>query len=309
MANTVFIKVDNLKTVLLTFNRIKVYRSATETGIFTEITTSSDRPVLNTQDNLYSYIDNTGVVTDFYKTSFFNSVNLIESSQSVASQTMPLQQLAENMQVVIQISKDIKDIDGNLLGENQEFYFTTVYNPLYSAIRRIRLDIGSFLKDIPDDTINLAIFEASVEADHLTFDKNAAALSNLYLHARRQWVTCKAEEILLNNLINGSGGLLRAKRLADFSVEYGEIAIKNILKKVEDCIARWEPELLTGGHAVQTPRGVIKGDLDIDRPNVGRGWDVPDGYPVGNSRVLYRGSRRWLTGYMPKGTWRTWNDD
>lgn len=307
MANTLYIKVDNLAEVLLTYDRIKVYRSATETGTFTEITTVSDRPVLNSQDNLYSYVDTTGVSTDFYKTSFFHSVSLVESPLSSAAQAMPLDQLAENMQVVIQVSGDIEDIDGNPLGESQELFFTTTYNPLYSAIRRIRLDIGSFLKDIPDDTINLAIFEASIEADYLTFDKSAAALSNLYLHARRQWVTCKAEQILLNNLINGAGGLLKSKRLADFSVEYGIDAIKNILKKVEECLARWEPELMTGGHAVQTPRGVVKGELDIDRPNIGRMWDTPDGNPVGNAKVIYRGSRRWLTGYIPKS--RSWDDE
>lgn len=307
MANTVYIRVDNLATVLLTYDVIKVYRCLTEDGVFSEVTTLGTRPILNPQDNLYTYIDNTGAATDFYKTSFFNETSLVESAQSAASQAMPLAQLAENMQVVITVSEDIEDIDGNPLGEDQEFYFTTTYNPMYSAIRRVRLDIGSFLKDTPDDTINLAIFEASIEADHLTFDKNAAAMSNLYLHARRQYVTCKAEQILLNNLINGAGGMLKAKRLADFSVEYNDGAIKNILAKVEDCIARWEPELMTGGHAVQTPRGVVKGELDIDRPNVGRGWDTPDGYPVGNSRVLYRGSRRWKTGYIPKG--RTWGDE
>lgn len=307
MANTVYIRVDNLATVLLTYDVIKVYRSLTEDGVFSEVTTLGTRPILNAQDNLYTYIDNTGVATDFYKTAFFHETSLVESAQSAASQAMPLAQLAENMQVVITVSEDIEDIDGNPLGEDQEFYFTTTYNPMYSAIRRIRLDIGSFLKNTPDDTINLAIFEASIEADHLTFDKNAAAMSNLYLHARRQYVTCKAEQILLNNLINGAGGMLKSKRLADFSVEYSDGAIKNILAKVEDCIARWEPELMTGGHAVQTPRGVVKGEMDIDRPNVGRGWDTPDGYPVGNARVLYRGSRRWRTGYIPKG--RTWDDE
>jgi hypothetical protein len=307
VANTVYIRVDNLATVLLTYDVIKVYRSLTEDGVFSEVTTLGTRPILNAQDNLYTYIDNTGVATDFYKTAFFHETSLVESAQSAASQAMPLAQLAENMQVVITVSEDIEDIDGNPLGEDQEFYFTTTYNPMYSAIRRIRLDIGSFLKNTPDDTINLAIFEASIEADHLTFDKNAAAMSNLYLHARRQYVTCKAEQILLNNLINGAGGMLKSKRLADFSVEYSDGAIKNILAKVEDCIARWEPELMTGGHAVQTPRGVVKGEMDIDRPNVGRGWDTPDGYPVGNARVLYRGSRRWRTGYIPKG--RTWDDE
>ena len=50
--------------------------------------------------------------------------------------------------------------------EDYSFYFTTTYNPLYSSIRKLRLEVGAFISNVPDDTVNLAIFEACRE--HLT---------------------------------------------------------------------------------------------------------------------------------------------
>lgn len=300
MANTVYVKVENLDEVLDTYDRIKIYRSATADGVYVEVTSVGTRPVLNVQDNLYSYVDAGGATTDYYKAAYFHSISLIESAQSAPMLATPLAQLLENMQVVITVDKSVKDTDGFELGEDQEFFFTTTYVPMYSSIRRLRLDIGSYIKDVPDDTINLAIFEASREADFLTFDKTTAATNGLYKHARRQWTTCKAAEILLNNIINGAGGLVKSKRLADFAVEYDTKAIENILSKVKDCIARWEAEVNTGGFAIASPKGVVKGEYDLDRPNAGRGWDDPDGWPLGNGKVQYSGSRRWLTTYVPK---------
>ena len=44
-------------------------------------------------------------------------------------------------------------------------------------------------------------------------------------------------------------------------------------------MAKWEGALIAGGLQVQSPQGVIKGDLDIDRPPVGRGWLHERGCP------------------------------
>jgi hypothetical protein len=301
LSNTLYIKVDNLASVIASYDQIKVYKSATETGTFSEVTGPGTRVVLSSQDSLYIYVDDSGIETDWYKSSYFNSSNLAESALSEASQGTSVGQLLENMQVVITLNKEIKDVNGNRLGEDQEFYFTTKYLPMYTGLQRIRLDIGTFIRDIPDDTINLAIYEASVEVDAGTFSKeNAAQGTDYYKHARRMWTICRAEEILLNNLINGSGGMLKAKRLADFEVEYDSLAIQNVLKSVKDCQAAWEAEVVTGGFAIQTPRGVVKGDLDIDRPSTGRLWDEPVGTPGGNATVRYSGSRRWLKTWIPR---------
>lgn len=327
MSNTLTIKVDQLETVLTFYNQIKVYRAPSVDGAYVEITNVSTRINLNTQDSLYNYVDIGGLPTDYYQTSYFNSLNSTESALSgplPASLTLAAQ-LVENMQVVLTLSETIANTSGVTLGEVFEFYFTTTYNPMYTSIRRIKLDIGKWLDHVPDDTINLAIFEASREADYITFVKEGVsavipltlattsspiamplAHTPLFIHARRMWATCKAEEILLANVYGGTAGLVRAKRLGDFSVDYDPTLIRQLLEKVNQCMMRWEGEVNAGGRAIQTPVFTVKGELDIDRPNVGRSWDDANGWPMGNGRVRYQNSRRWLSTYVPRRQWGGW---
>lgn len=297
MGNTVYVKVDNLATVLLTYDRIKIYKSATITGTYTEITNSGTRPILNAQDDLYSFIDTAGLTTDFYKAAYFNSTTTAESDLSNPISGTPLTQLLENMIITIIVAGSIKDTFGNELGEDQEFYFTTTYKPLYSSIRRIRLDVGPFIKGIPDDTLNLALFEASREADYLTFDKNAALYTDLYVHARRQYASYRAEQILLSNM--AAAGSVKSKKLGDFQVDYDSAVIEKILSKIAMDVKKWETQINTGGKGTQTVRGVTKGIFDADRPRIGRMWESSDGWPLGNRRFQTAGSR-WSKGYLPR---------
>ena len=306
MSVTIHIKVDNLVTVLETFTHIKVYRSTTgENGSFSEITNSSTRILMNAQDNLYVYKDSGGTESHYYRSTYFNSGTLAESAESGTVRGSATSQLLENMQVVITVDSSIANTDGVKLGKNLEFYFTTKYNPLYSTIRKIRLDIGKFIEGIPDDTINFAIFEASREADFLTFIKDVSKQTELYKHARRQWATCKAEQILLFNAYSTSGGLLKSNRLGDFEVVYDRAIVDNLNNRLMDCIARWEAEINSGGAAIQTPSMVIKGELDPDRPDIGRTWDPPfDGMPIGNAKIKYANNRRFFTTfYQPRKRW------
>lgn len=78
--------VDNLSNVLAIFDRIKVYRSTTESGVFTEITSVSTRPALESGTIMYEYVDLVGDPTYWYKSSYFNSTSLQETSQSIAQQ-------------------------------------------------------------------------------------------------------------------------------------------------------------------------------------------------------------------------------
>ncbi len=305
MSNTLFITVEDLPTTLLSFDQIQVHRAPTVTGVFTEITTVGTRIILNDQDDLYKFIDAPGVDTDFYKTVFFNSITTVSGVFSDPVLALPLEQLKENMQVTIQIDDSVSNTSGVSLTEDLELYFTTTYNPLYCAVKRVRLDIGAFLGEVPEDTINLAIFEASREADLLTFVTDPTLLANgFYKHVRRQYSCCKASEILLGNLIGGSGGSVRSKRLGDFAVEYDTLGVENMLNKLRACIERWEPQLNSGGRATQKPTMVIKGDLDPDRPEFGRGWDNTAPFhriPIGNAKVKFRNRRRTKTsGRLPR---------
>ena len=296
MSNTLFITVEDLPTTILSFDQIQVHRSPTVDGVFVEVTTPATRIDLDDQDNLYEFIDPPGVETDFYRTIFFNSTTTVSGVFSDPPvPATPLQQLLENMEVQVFVSSDIKNTDGINLTDNIDLFFTTKYNPLYCGVDKVLLDVGNFLNNIEADTINRAIYEASREADILTFNKDATALeSPLYIHARRQWSCCMASLTLLNNLIGGVGGNVKSKRLGDFSVEYDTLGLQNMFEHLMRCRMTWEPQLNSGGAATQKAAHVVKGDLNIDMPFVGRDFETHafGGLPMINSKVRRVGSRR-----------------
>lgn len=80
------IKVSDILSVLSLYDKIKVYRSDSETGTYTEITDSSSRINLIAEATIYFYTDSTGDDTKWYKTSYFNSTTLDESELSAARQ-------------------------------------------------------------------------------------------------------------------------------------------------------------------------------------------------------------------------------
>ena len=77
----------NLITQVLTYyDKIKVYRSDSETGVYSEITTEATRLSLEAGKTKYQFDDPTGSASNWYKTSYFNSDDDSESSQSSALQ-------------------------------------------------------------------------------------------------------------------------------------------------------------------------------------------------------------------------------
>jgi hypothetical protein len=223
-------------------------------------------------------------------------------------------QLLENNIVFITLDKTIADTDGNTLGTNNEFYFTTTYTPLYSSIRRIRLDLGALLADVPDDTVNFALFEASLEAAALSFNAltfSSSSMRRFFEFARRQFVTCAAEIILLDAIGGGATGGGKSKRLADLQISYaGEGQFDDLLKKAVSCRIKWEATLTSAGEigpgTSQRPSMVIKGRMDPDRPEFGREWEpvstyagIGSEYPASNIKSknsLYY--RRWRNNFL-----------
>jgi hypothetical protein len=218
-------------------------------------------------------------------------------------------QLYDNNAVYITLDSTIADTDGNTLGSDYEAYFTTTYDPLYSSVRRIRLDLGALIVDIPDDVINFAIFEASLEANALTFGPFSTRTSNVlrfFRFARRQYVTCVAELILLNAISAETSVEGKSKRLADLQVSYGGGGqFDDLLKKAIGCRMKWESALTSTGEigpgTSQKPSMVIKGRLDPDRPDFGRDWEptsthsgIGSEYPAANAKSKQAvTNRRW----------------
>lgn len=77
------IRVRELTNVMTQYDKIKVYRSDTEDGdgTYSEITTALTRIDLVAGTTLYEYIDTTAPTSSYwYRTSYFNSATLLESS-------------------------------------------------------------------------------------------------------------------------------------------------------------------------------------------------------------------------------------
>jgi hypothetical protein len=219
-------------------------------------------------------------------------------SDNVLTITVASGELYNNNIVIVTLEDTIQDTDGNYLGTDYQFSFSTTYYPMYSTLRRIRLDIGMFIQDISDDTINLAIFEASKESMYMVWNTNNTD-DSYFKFIRTQWVTCKAESILLNNILGGISAV-KSKRLGDLEVTYenSKANATSALNKVLDCIDKWQGALQAGGRQVQSPQYVVKGEADPDRPPIGRGWIHARNLnmtqvPMANDKYRLRGSRRY----------------
>jgi len=84
---TINVIVSNLETVQRSFDQIKVYRSITGIdGVYTEATGTGTRLALETGKSVYAFTDSTGASGYYYKSSYFHSLSLLESSLSAAQQ-------------------------------------------------------------------------------------------------------------------------------------------------------------------------------------------------------------------------------
>jgi hypothetical protein len=218
---------------------------------------------------------------------------------------LPETQLWNNNVVQVTVTSGIKALDGSVLEEDYEFEFMTTANPAYTNIRKVMLKAGGFINNLEDDVIQTSILEASIEADVLTWAPDQVNLQ-VFRHARREYVTCLATSMLLNNLSSTS---LKAKTLGDLHVEYDTRALQDAMQKVDECLERWQPQLMAGGgaKAATNPRYVVKGEYDPDRPIVSRMWEsTEDGrvtrrIPAANTRErTTNNNRRHLRTYKKR---------
>lgn len=206
-------------------------------------------------------------------------------------------QIFNNNVVEIILASGLRAADGAYLGEETTIEFLTTCTPAYSNVRKVRLSAGGFLGNVYDDAIQTAIHEASIEADTITFNTDDQETSVFY-HARREYVTCSASSMLMQNLANNT---LRSKTLADLSVEYDTNALQRSIERTLDCMDKWAGQVIAGGNAISSsmPKGVVKGSSDPDRIEVGRMWystpsdQVSRRSPSGNVRFRDSGSRRY----------------
>ncbi len=76
------IQINNISQVLQIYDQVKVYRSDTVGGVYTEITDAGTRIEIIPEEDQYFYADLNGGSTHYYKTSYYHSSGTPESTLS-----------------------------------------------------------------------------------------------------------------------------------------------------------------------------------------------------------------------------------
>lgn len=272
---------------------------------FVATTTTSIAVTFSDDINSSTVTDSTVTVESFAADESFDSsvpytgilTKALTVSGAVLTITLTADQLYSNNIVVVTLASSIGSTT-TTLGEDYQFFFGTTLDPFYAGIRGVRFRLGTAGSYFPDETIALAIWDAS----RLVLANAPTTISNMtaYVEARRQFVTCYAAYMLVTG---GGGSSASARmRLGDFDVsktEGGASGLDDILKT---CWEKWLPIVAPGATTfpLEKPLNVVKGDDTYDDPPHGRLWDYPS-VPIVNARVVYSGERRWYKTHLGRG--------
>ena len=175
--------------------------------------------------------------------------------------------------------------------------FTTLYKPYYCTVPKIRSVIGSFIREIPDDTIARNIFLNSLEAYNI-----ANTIYSQYLwpidqptFAAKMWTCCKTQyDLLYAKLLDmASSGPGMIKRLGDFTIQEStdiQAGVKGALQKSLDCCNAWL-KLLLGKYRRAKAKMAIKGVTSPATPPMRgvRTWTLETGRDtLGANKTLTR---------------------
>lgn len=219
--------------------------------------------------------------------------------------------LGYNMIVQVTLDSSIADTDGNELGDDYEFWFTTQFDPMYSDPVLIKLYAGNWVKEIPDETLLLMLYESSKLADDIT-PANITINTDFYNNARSRFVTADAVLRLLSIPVN-QGGL--TKQLGDLMVKRDGASFMDMINRIQKERDEWYRVVNAGGNIGPGeslgPMTVVKGERDPDRLNAGRLWIRPGAYdqPGANTRVSSHGKRLQQYTNMPWKNSRTSNSE
>lgn len=205
----------------------------------------------------------------------------------------------QNNEIVVTISKDVMNASGDYMAEAQQFMFTTAYSPLYCSVQKVRLAIGPYIREVPDDTINRSIFNNSLLAYQLaneTYGQESWGIDSPTF-AAKMYTCCKTQYDLLNaELLNRIGDAGQLKRLGDFTVQ-DQLDLSKAMQPAMDqalaCMTFWVDHLV-GKTGKAHPKMVVKGVSSTAMPPVRgvRTWtkDAPGrkSIPAANTRQQRR---------------------
>jgi len=202
-----------------------------------------------------------------------------------------------NNEITVTVSELTADSTGDLLGSKYKFMFTMPYRPFYCQIPRIRAAIGSFIREVPDDTIARTIFFNSIEAYNI-----ANTIYSQYLwdidsptFAAQMWVCCKTQyDLLYAKLLDmASVGPGMIKRLGDFSIQEStdiQAGVKGALQKALSCTDAWF-RLILGKYRKAKAKMAVKGVSSPATPPMrgARTWTLETGRDtLGANKTLQR---------------------
>jgi len=179
----------------------------------------------------------------------------------------------QNNEITVTVSKYTMNASGDYMSESQQFMFTTAYNPLYCSVSKVRMAIGPYIREIPDDTINRTIFNNSLLAYQLaneTYGQQQWGIESPSF-AAKMYTCCKTQFDLLNaELLNRIGDAGQLKRLGDFTVQDQldlSKAMQPALNQAEACMAFWVDRLI-GQDGKVHPKMAVKGVNNATTPPV-----------------------------------------
>jgi hypothetical protein len=202
-----------------------------------------------------------------------------------------------NNEVTVTVSDKVKDSYGKELGNQFKFMFTTPYRPYYCTVPKIRAVIGSFIREIPDDTIARNIYLNSLEVYNI-----ANTIYSQYLwdmdnptFAAKMWTCCKTQyDLLYAKLLDmASNGPGMIKRLGDFTIQESteiQAGVKGALQKSLDCSNAWM-KLILGKFRRAKSKMAVKGVTSPATPPMRgvRTWTLETGRDtLGANKTLTR---------------------
>jgi len=236
-----------------------------------------------------------------------NGIEVFSSFTFVVEEkgTVALQTLTGNSLIVILLDESIADTDGNTLAEETQLTFSTTYDPYYASPDLLRLECGTWLSSIPDDTLSLMIHWSSLEADAVTPTTTSSGTTNQNLLdvARTKFCVYDAAMRCLM-LPTDVGG--KTKRLGDLMIQ-DDSSFTGVIDELRDSRDEWWRVVNARGTIVPgqgfAPTFAIKGINDPDRRNIGRLWHDPrtESYDQPTQNTKYQGAgRRFRFGYKKR---------
>jgi hypothetical protein len=215
------------------------------------------------------------------------------------------QDINNNTLIVIMLDDAVAGTSGNTLGTDQTFTFSTKYDPYYASPDLLRLECGSWVESIPDDTVSLMIHWSSIEADSISY----GPVGQMITLAKTKFVIFDAALRLLTLPANISG---KKKSLGDLMIS-NDASAKSVIDDIRESRDEWWRVVNAGGSIVPGqgfgPEVATKGKLDPDRRRVGRLWHDPVDFwypvPAGNRKLRRSNQRKFRTGHInryPIGT-------